>query len=341
MDRGLDTATERIAAYDLARSSAIIFVFLGHIVLEQTTLFPLVVVFDTLSPGLTMSLLGFVSGALLSVRTEETGAFLLRRFTRIYIPLFTCLFAIMIIQTINGTAAWHLHLVLHLLGLSGCFEVFPHLNEASVGPGLWFVTTILCMYLLLPALKRLFRHRRGLLHLAVIVVLSLAGYRWLHTAGAWNVVIAFCIGTYLGVTDRLDALRRRPVLPYALAACCVLAVAALASARVIPYWTRGLILPFYPVVFMPVFFMVARIMPRWCLRASSLFAALSYEFYILHFYFINRRFDEFFGGSLGLALEIVIGFVVTLALSAILHAVDTRLRRPVDRYLLAAKPDSG
>jgi len=327
-------ATERIQAYDLARTFAIIFVFLGHIIITQTTVYPLVVIFGTLSPGLTMSLLGFVSAALLSVRDEEPGAFLLRRFTRIYIPLFTCLIVVLVIQTVAGTAVFHIHLVLHFLGLSGFFELFPHLNNASVGQGLWFVTTILTMYALLPALKRLFRHRLGLVHLIVVVVFSLVGYRWLNAAGAWNVVIAFSIGTYLAVNDRLEALSRRPVIPYILLACGLLGVCALASAHVIPFEIRGLLLPFYPVVFIPVFFMLARVLPRWVNRVSSLFAAVSYEFYILHFYFINRCFKELFGEGFRIIYQILIGFALTLALASILHLVDSRLRRPVDAYLL-------
>lgn len=73
---GTAAAGERIEAYDLARAFAIFFVFLGHIIITQTTSFPLQVVFGTLSPGLTMSLLGFISAALLSTRTNDAGLFL-------------------------------------------------------------------------------------------------------------------------------------------------------------------------------------------------------------------------------------------------------------------------
>jgi len=328
---------ERIGAYDLARSFAIVFVFLGHIIISQTSSFALKVVFGTLSPGLTMSLLGFISAALLSIRTEEAGVFLIKRFSRIYIPLFSCLVVVLVIQSILGTAKFTLDTVLHFLGLSGFYELFPHLNEASVGQGLWFVTTILTMYLLLPALQRLFKHRRGLIHLLVAIVLSLAAYRWINAAGAWNVVIAFCIGTYVGVNGRLEALARRPPALYAGLACLLLGVCALASARVIPFWIRGLLLPFYPVVFIPIFFMLAKVLPRWLMGAASLFAAVSYEFYILHFYFINRGFDELFGGSLRMAAEIPISFAVTLVLASLLYFADSRLRRPVDAYLLETR----
>jgi peptidoglycan/LPS O-acetylase OafA/YrhL len=332
------TAGGRVEAYDLARTFAIVFVFLGHIIITQTTSFPLKVAFGTLSPGLTMSLLGFISAALLSTRTNEAGVFLVRRFTRIYIPLFTCLAAVLIIQYAVGTAKAHTtDLVLHFLGLSGFFELFPHLNHASVGQGLWFVTTILSMYLLLPALQRVFAHRRGLIHLVIVVGLSLAAYRWMNAGGAWNVVIAFCIGTYLGVNGRLEAFYRRPITLHLVFACCLLAVCALSSAKVIPFWIRGLLLPFYPLAFVPLFFAAARLLPRWVNRGASGFAAVSYEFYILHFYFIGRGFNELVGGSTRMALEIPISFALVLAVATGLYLVDSRLRRPLDAYLLETR----
>jgi hypothetical protein len=334
---GEKASDERIQAYDLARTFAIGFVFLGHIIQAQTTSFPLKVVVGTFSPGLTMSLLGFVSAALLSVRAEDPGVFLIRRFSRIYIPLFTCLIVVLVIQAIIGTAKVNLDTLLHFLGLSGFYQIFPHLNSASIGAGLWFVTTILSMYLLLPALKRLFAHRLGLVHLGVVIVLSLAAHRWWNAAGAWNVVIAFCIGTYLGVNDRLDALRYRPPALYLPLACVVLGVGALTCARVIPLWISGLLLPFYPVVFVPILFMVARVLPRWLMKIASLFAAISYEFYILHFYFINRGFNEIYGDRFRLALEIPISFVTTLVLASILYLVNSRLRRPLDAYFLETR----
>ncbi len=333
------TAGQRIQAYDLARTFAIVFVFLGHIIIAQSTNSPLKVVFETLSPGLSMSLLGFISAALLSARANDVGAFLTRRFTRIYIPLFTCLTVVLIIQSALGTAKAHTtDLVLHFLGLSGFFELFPHLNHASVGQGLWFVTTILSMYLLLPALQRVFAHRRGLIHLLIVIGLSLAAYRWMNAAGAWNVVIAFCIGTYLGVNGLLEALiYRRPVVLNLIFACCILGVCALSSAEVIPFWIRGLLLPLYPLAFVPLFFAAARVLPRWVNRAAAGFAAVSYEFYILHFYFIGRGFNELFGGSIRMGLEILISFLLVLAMATGLYFVDSRLRRPLDAYLLETK----
>jgi peptidoglycan/LPS O-acetylase OafA/YrhL len=326
--------TRRIEAYDLARTFAIVFVFLGHIIITQTTVFPLKVVFASFSPGLSMSLLGFVSAALLSARDEETGTFLIKRFTRIYIPLFVCLIVVLVMQSFLGTSKINTDTAVHFLGLSGVYSLLSHANNASVGQGLWFVTVILVMYLLLPLLKRLFKHRRGLVHLLIIIALSLVANHWLEAAGAWNVVIAFCIGTYFGVTGRLEGLSRKPAGLYIGLAVCLLGLCALASAKVIPFWFRGVLFPFYPVVFVPLFFLLARVLPRPVITASAFFAAVSYEFYILHFYFTNRDFSDLFGPSIRMAWEIPISFVLTLVVSCVLFVVGSGIRRVADAYFL-------
>lgn len=151
-------------------------------------------------------------------------------------------------------------------------------------------------------------------------------------------VIAFCIGTYLCVNGLLEALLyRRPVVLNLIFACCVLGVCALASAHVIPFWIRGLLLPLYPLVFVPLFFAAARVLPHCINRTASGFAAVSYEFYILHFYFIGRGFNELFGDSIRMALEIPISFALVLALATVLYFLNSRLRRPLDAYLLETK----
>lgn len=78
---------KRIEGYDFIRSVAILVVFLGHILNKQATNETVLLTFRSLSPGLTMSLLGFISAALLSVKEHEFGTFMIKRFTRIYISL--------------------------------------------------------------------------------------------------------------------------------------------------------------------------------------------------------------------------------------------------------------
>jgi peptidoglycan/LPS O-acetylase OafA/YrhL len=330
--------TERIDAYDLARTFAILVVFFGHAIVGHDIPDLLKGMVVILSPGLTMSLLGFVSAALLSVRTEDTEAFVVKRLTRIYVPLFVCLSVILLIQSLDGMLTLTLDTVVHYMGLTGVGVLLSHVNTASVGAGLWFVTTILAMYLLLPLLRRLFRHPRGLVHLLIAIAVGLLGNQWLYAGGSWNVVIAFCIGTYLGVNGRLDRLDHKPAGLYIMLACCLLTLCALASDQVIPMWTRGFFLPFYPVVFMPLFFSLAKVLPRPLTEASAFFSVLSYEFYLLHFYFINEHLNALLGRKLPLGLQMVIGFALTLVLACILFIINSWIRRSIEAYLLQTPP---
>jgi peptidoglycan/LPS O-acetylase OafA/YrhL len=335
----IDTDKGRVQAYDLARSFAIIFTFLGHAVIAQTSHYWLDRSFATLSPGLTMSLLGFVSAALLAGRDTDNGGFLVRRLTRIYVPLIVCLAAVLVMQAVIGTARINDHTAIHFMGLSWVFSLLDVANKASVGSGLWFVTAILAMYLLLPALRRLFRHRFGLLHLIVIVVLCIVINRRVEAGDEnWNVVIAFCVGTYLTVTGRMEALLRRPVWSWAVLAAALLGICAVATLRDIPFWIRSLLFPFYPIVFVPLFFALARHMPRPVTRVATLFALVSYEFYILQFYFINKALVALTGVTFPLAAAVAIGFALTLLGACILYWPDTWLRRRLERYLLGS-PD--
>ena len=66
---------KRIEGYDFIRSFAILVVFLGH-ALKHSTNEVFLLAIRSLSPGLTMSLLGFISAALLSARDYDFGSFL-------------------------------------------------------------------------------------------------------------------------------------------------------------------------------------------------------------------------------------------------------------------------
>ena len=324
-------------AYDLARSFAIIFTFLGHAVIAHTSHYWLDRSLASLSPGLTMSLLGFVSAALLAGRESDGGTFLIRRLCRIYVPLIVCLAAVLVMQAFIGTARINDHTAIHFMGLSWALSLLNVANKASVGGGLWFVTAILAMYLLLPALRRLFGHKRGLLHLIIVVALCIVINRRVEVRDEnWNVVIAFCVGTYLTVSGRMEGLLRRPVWLWAVLAAALLGVCAVATVGDIPFWIRSLLFPFYPIVFVPLFFAVARHVPRPVMRAATLFALVSYEFYILQFYFINKALVDLTGISFPLPAAVAIGFVLTLAGACILYWPDSWLRARLERYLLAS-----
>jgi peptidoglycan/LPS O-acetylase OafA/YrhL len=331
----------RVPAYDLARAFAIIFVFLGHSVVNHTSSRLASDALSSVSPWLTMSLLGCISALLLANRDEEAGEFLIKRGLRIYPSLFISLGIVIVVQLIMGTAVLDADTAVQFMGLSGVYSLISAPNHSSIGSGLWFVTVILVMYALLPLLRRLFRHKYGLIHLLVIVALGLAAHTWLFADGMWNVVIAFCIGAYLAVSGRIAGLSRCPPQWAALGAAALLIIYALASLHLIPTFIRGLFLPLYPVAFLPLFFWAASWLPRWVMKAAAYFAVVSYEFYILHFYFINAGFSDLFGTSRGLAMRLVVGFAISLALATVVYLASRRIRWRAESYLLGTRTTTG
>jgi peptidoglycan/LPS O-acetylase OafA/YrhL len=334
----IDTTSGRTLAWDLVRSFAIFFTFLGHTIIFHTSYHWMDRLFATLSPGLTMSLLGFTSAALLAGRDSDDGAFLLRRFIRIYVPLIVCLAAVVALQAAIGTLTVTPHIAIHFMGLSGVFSLLSVPNKASIGMGLWFVTTILVMYMLLPALRRLFVHRRGFLHLLIVIALCIYFNRRFEPADEnWNVVIAFCIGTWIVVNGRLDRFTHRPAGRSAIMAVIVLTVCALATWRIIPYEIRSLLYPFYPVAFIPLFFALSPRLPGMVAHPVTYFALVSFEFYILQFYFIGSALKAVIRVQLPLIAGLPVAFVLTLAAATILYGVDSRLRRVTEDYLLGSR----
>jgi len=111
-------ARRRIAGYDVIRSFAILTVFLCHILEPQTAIGAPRIVLCSLSPGLTMSLLGFISAALLSKNRRDYEPFLVRRFTRVYVSLLLCLSFVLVFHACLGKQFITQHTLLHLVGLS-------------------------------------------------------------------------------------------------------------------------------------------------------------------------------------------------------------------------------
>jgi peptidoglycan/LPS O-acetylase OafA/YrhL len=329
----------RIESFDLIRSFCILTVFLGHILNEQLVNPLALLAVRSLSPGLTMSLLGFISGALLSRTQDDFGTFLVRRFTRIYAPLFVCLGFVLLIHALMGKHVASQHALLHLFGLSGLFEVFLVSNKATIGGGLWFITAILMMYLLLPLLATVFRHRNGLVHLVLIVVGCTAlQFLTYGTQSLWNVVISFCVGLFLGVNGRLEPMRRNARIAIAVPfSASLIVICALATAGVLPSSIRSMLFAFYPLAFVPCFVLLSDRLPKSVMKTAVLFSGLSYEFYILHFYFINDNFYEVFPRSVGLLGHLIIAFIATLTLSVIFSRIASRAGRSVNKYLLSAE----
>jgi peptidoglycan/LPS O-acetylase OafA/YrhL len=328
----------RVRGYDLIRSFAVMTVFLAHIIDGQVTNPVLLNAARSVSPGLTMSLLGFISGALLSSRNTEPGPFLVKRLTRIYVPLLLCLTLVLVLHALVGRRVLCQHTLLHFLGLSGFFDLFLVKNHSSVGSGLWFITTIIAMYLLLPLLITLFRHKNGLLHIAALVLacigLSFVMYATLST---WNVVISFCLGVYLSVNDRLDPLLGWGIAFPSLFSAGVIVVCALSTAGVLPYTIRAILFPLYPIAFVPLFFYVAERLPRCITWAAGVFAGLSYEFYILHFYFINDGWRDFFSESVSPLIQIAVAFAIIFTLAYVVSAIASRVRQAAIGYFLGCQ----
>jgi peptidoglycan/LPS O-acetylase OafA/YrhL len=337
---------KRIEGYDLIRSFAILVVFLGHAFKHSTN----DVIFlgtRSLSPGLTMSLLGFISAALLSTREDEFGAFLIKRFTRIYSSLILCLMVVLTIHALLGKKVMELshsghvmaqHTLLHFTGMSAFFGLFEVESEVTIGPGLWFITVIIGLYLVFPILQRLFRHPRGLVHVVLFVVLcTVLNFVMYGEQAMWDVVISFAVGVYCGVnghTKRLTDTGARLIVP--LFGCVGLfTVAALSTAHVLPPSVRNLLFAFYPLAFVPVLFAVSQTLPKPILVASSVFAGVSYEFYILHFYFLNDGFQDFFPASIPLYGQAIIAFIITVCLAHVISKGAARFKQVADEYLLA------
>ena len=104
------------------------------------------------------------------------------------------------------------------------------------------------------------------------------------------------------------------------------------------YWSQ-LIFSISPLAIFPFLFRASSKLPALLLTGSALFASVSYEFYILHFYFINEGFHEFIKLNVGCFGHILIAFAVVFSLSYPLSRVATSLISKVNQYLCS--PASG
>ena len=229
-------------------------------------------------------------------------------------------------------------MILHIMGLSAFFDLFLVQNKATIGAGLWFITAIVIMYLVFPLLQKLFRHPHRLINLLCFITLcTVLNFTMYGTSSIWSVVISFAVGTYFGVnghTKRLIDTETGMILP-TLGCIALLVVAALSTANVLPYSMRAGLFAFYPLAFVPLFFAVSKKLPSLIGTAISLFASLSYEFYILHFYFINEGFNDFFPSTTPLYGQIIIAFVVTFVVAYVISKCASWSRKVADRYLLS------
>ncbi|MFC5700853.1 acyltransferase family protein [Cohnella faecalis] len=331
--------SQRILGYDLSRTFAVIFVFVAHIILAQWDNKYSTIFFTSFSPGVTMSLLGFVSACLLANSESvdnKFSHFLFRRITRIYLPMILCLTFAAILAKSLGTSIQSDHLIYHYLGAALFFDWLKVPNNASVGWGLWFVTAILIMYVLLPVLKLAFKHRNGRLHFILFYILcvTINIVSVPPESSFWNVAVSFGFGVYLASNGLLSKVLNLKLVWAVPLAILLLFICSLCSAGIIHFDIRKLLFPLYPIAFMPIFFSLASRISGLLEKSISKFSEISFEFYMLQFYFINGGFTKIFGGQFHLVWQIVIGFCAALLVSILLAEIGKRLRRAADNYFL-------
>ena len=307
----------RINGFDFIRTFAIFFVFMAHIFDKQCDNSTILLIERAISPGLTMSLLGFISGYLLSkkYKTKYDAVFYIKRFSRIYSSLFSCLSCIVILHIILSYDVVNQHSIIHYMGLSFFIDLLQVENNSSIGAGLWFITIINMMYLILPLLSFVYIHKNRIYHLTIIII-SCLFLNWVmySTASAWNVVIAFNIGCYVGLNYSIEKLSQKSIYFYAILTIILIITSTLATSKIIPYEIRSILFPVYPIIVAPLFFKIGNLLTGIIRVAIGWFSSISYEVYIIHFYFINNYFADLFPNITSLSFQIIISILMTSTL---------------------------
>jgi peptidoglycan/LPS O-acetylase OafA/YrhL len=292
---------------------------MAHIADKQVSNPIILTITRAISPGLTMSVLGFISAYLLVTKRLD-GAFYLRRFTRIYSSLIFCLSVIALLHLGMGYKVATQHSLIHALGLSAFLPLLQVANKSSLGSGLWFITVIVLMYLILPLIRMAYEHQHGKIHLIAVVVGCLIIDNVMYGVGSvFNVVIAFNIGCYVGLHSDIETFTKHP-WPYYLAG--TIGLCGLVGWGIVD---RGLLFPFYPLFAVPLLYKVR--------VPATYFSSISFEVYILHFYFINRYFSDMFG-SMPIYLQIAIALMIVLPLAHVLSKLSAFISRSACAYFL-------
>lgn len=320
----------RTAAFDFVRSFAIFFVVIGHSLSKD------ILIIKIISPGLTMSVLGFISGYLLCYRYDTfDSAFYVKRFSRIYASLFVCLLTITALHLILSYDVLNQHSIIHFMGLSFFLSLLQVENQSSIGNGLWFITVINLMYLLLPIIRHLYRHYNARLHLFGAIFLCLFLNEVMYgTASAWNVIIAFNIGCYVSLRSDVETFTKKPFLYYLCATLCVLMICALSISQILPFKCREYLLPLYPFFAFPLLFKFGNRLNRSLIKIIGWFSSISYEVYILHFYFIHEYFSKLFPIIQSASLRLIVGLMIVLPLANVCSKIGKFLAFKTFNYLL-------
>ena len=287
---------KNIIGFDFIRAFAIFFVFIAHILNKQSHNSIILLIERSISPGLTMSVLGFISAYLLTSKYKKfNGSFYVKRFSRIYSSLIICLSLITVLHLFLSYDVINQHSIIHFMGLSFFMELFQVTNKSSLGGGLWFVTIIIIMYLLLPLMCQFYTHKYKKIHLLIIIFCCLFFNKVMYgVASSWNVAISFNIGCFIGLNSNIKDFFNKSLAYYALATCVLLVLSGLATSKIIPYEIKSLLLPFYPFCAIPMLYKIGNKITGAFKASIVWFSSISYEVYILHFYFINDKFSDIF-----------------------------------------------
>ena len=276
----------------------------------------------------------FLSGVGLALGTRREGAlrFLLRRFWRIYPAYWIVLTGFLVADA--HFLGWHFSgadIALHYLGLQA---LFGSVHEMSINDSFWFVTLIVCLYLLYAPLRRLMARPGWILLIGIAVSLApaVAGLLSVQAAGFEHIaerVPGFFVGLLVGRRIRTGGLGLP--LPWALLGCLALLVG-------VPYACgAGIDLALLSVAIAAAYaFLAARALPGAARASLKFLGDRSLEIFLLHQPLI-REYNvvvhaRLFPGApetpWALAAGIAIGLAVTLALSCGLHALLARMPVP-------------
>ncbi len=325
---------ERIIYMDVARAFAILIAYLGHILAYQIPGTVPTNIILSYSPTASMSLLAFISAILVTPKNHIiTNTMMTKRILRIYLPMLLCLVITFTFSRVNSPWGYDpVHVLFHALGLSLFFDLFSVPNNAGIGYGLWFVTTIVIMYLTLPIQIKLFHHRNGLLHLVIIFIFCFLMKVYLkNDSSPWSVITGFSFGVYLSVKNRIDSATQSS-LPITVTLLLMITIASYISIVKNITWIIPLLTPVYPLVMLSFFRRICKFTPSFILKAMCFFSLISYEFYILQFSFINTQLTKLIKTD-GLISHVTISFSILIFLSYVTNKVAEVMIKKSNAYI--------
>lgn len=335
---------KRNLALDWLRVAAIFVVFLAHVVTYYARDSALDLLLRTLSPGLTMSVLGVLSGLLLADRNVGEPSFLFKRLLRIFVPVWIMIAVMtLLLFVITHQVVVNQDLILHALGLSLFFDVFDKTSRGVIGEGLWFITAIVVLYVLLPVIKKVLQHSAAVWHLvalcAVCVVLQVVIY---ESQSFYSVAMGFLVGAYLALNPGgklakwclpTRGVGYRVAIMHGVLASVTMGVVWLSTSGALPALARDLAYAAYPFLVFPLLHLGAHYLSGFFSRGISRLSEISFEFYLFHFYVINVNLLLFSMSFTSIYHSLLIGGVASLCYAHYASKLSQLVSARVDRYM--------